>query len=399
VSARALRLKPGKAKPLWHGHPWVYADSVASLEGGEGDLVRVEGPDGAVLGRGWLSPASAIRVRMLTRGADETPEEDVLQARVAAAVALRRRLLPDPARTDAYRLVHGEADGLPGLVVDRFGPVLVAQFSTRPLLSRRPFLAARLLAETGAASLVSRAGGKEDEEGIAPDEVAFAAGDPAPDAVTVREEGLVLVVDLRRGQKTGHYVDQRENRRLVGEAARGGRVLDLYAGTGGFSLQALAQGAASALAVDASAPALEAATANARANGLTERLATARGDALEHARALARAGEAFDLVVADPPRFAATRAGLEKALFAYRSLNAVAMARVAADGFLATFSCSGLVTREAFEEVVRAASRECRRPAAVLRTLAAGPDHPVSLAAPEGRYLTGLLLRVGPALP
>jgi 23S rRNA (cytosine1962-C5)-methyltransferase len=246
---------------------------------------------------------------------------------------------------------------------------------------------------------VSRAGGREEEEGIGTEEVPFTAGEPAPERVRVREEGLVLHVDLLRGQKTGHYADQRENRRLVGEVARGGRVLDLYAGTGGFSLQALAHGAAGALAVDSSAPALEAAGENARENGLAQGLETAHGDALEHARGLARAGTAFDVVVADPPRFAATRAGLERALHAYRTLNAVAMARVVPGGFLATFSCSGHVTPETFEDVVRAASRECRRPAVVLRTLSAGPDHPVSLVAPEGRYLTGLLLRVGAALP
>jgi 23S rRNA (cytosine1962-C5)-methyltransferase len=399
VTARVLRVRPGKAKPLWHGHPWVYADSVASLDEGEGDLVRVEAPDGAVLGRGWLSPRSVIRVRMLTRGEDDTPEDEVVGARIASAVALRRRLFPDPARTDAYRLVHGEADGLPGLVVDRFGPVLVAQFATRPVLSRRSSLASRLLGESGASSLVARPGGKEEEEGISEDEVAFAAGEAAPGTVRVREEGLLLEVDVVRGQKTGHFADQRENRRLVAEVAAGGRVLDLYAGTGGFSLQALACGAARSLAVDSSAPALEAAARNAAHNGLSDRLDTARGDALEHARALSRAGTTFDVVVADPPRFAATRGGLDRALRAYRTLNAVAMARVAAGGFLATFSCSGHVGPDAFEEVVRAASRECRRPAVVLRTLTAGPDHPVSLAAPEGRYLTGLLVRVGAALP
>jgi 23S rRNA (cytosine1962-C5)-methyltransferase len=396
---RALRLLPGKAKPLWHGHPWVHASSVASLEDGEGDVVRVEDADGATIGRAWLSPASAIRARLFSRGADETPEDDVLAARLAAASALRRRLLPDPARTDAYRLVHAEADGVPGLVVDRFGPVLVAQFATRPLLARRDLLARLLLEATGAASLVARPGGKEEEEGIAPEEVAFAAGAPAPERVRVVEEGVVLEVDLRRGQKTGHYADQRENRALVGDVARGGRVLDLYAGTGGFSLQALVRGASRALAVDASAPALAAAEANARENGVAERLETARGEALERARALAKAGESFDVVVADPPRYAASRAGLSKALAAYRTTTAVAMARVVPGGFLATFSCSGAVTPEAFEGSVRAAAVECRRPASVLRVLSAGPDHPVSLAAPEGRYLTGLLLRVGAPLP
>jgi 23S rRNA (cytosine1962-C5)-methyltransferase len=367
---------------------------VLALEDGEGDVVRVADDRGRTIGRAWLSAASAIRARIFDRGDGTAPEDEIVSARVAAAVALRARLFPDPARTDAYRLLHGEADGVPGLVADRFGSVLVAQFSTRPLVARRERLAALLLATSGAASLVARPGGKEAVEGIAPDEVAFAAGAPAPQSVLVREEGLVLEVDLRRGQKTGHYADQRENRRFVAEVARGATVLDLHAGTGGFSVRALAAGAVSALAVDSSGPALDAARRNAAHNGVVDRFTAAPGDVGERLEACARAGERFGVVVADPPRFAATRQGLAKAIPAYRRLNARALGRVDAGGFLATFSCSGAVDPATFQETVRAAARESGRTASVLRVLAAGPDHPVALAAPEGRYLTGLLLRV-----
>ena len=391
---RTAVLRPGRSKPLWLGHPWVYADSLASLEEGEGDLVRVADADGKTIGRAWLSPSSAIRLRMIDRGEATATEDEVLARRVDAAAALRRRLFPDPARTDAYRLVHAEADGLPGLVVDRYGPVLVAQFATRPVLSRRERLAPLLLAATGASSLVARAGGKEAEEGIAPAEVPFAAGEPAPARVLVREEGLSFAVDLGGGQKTGGYLDQRENRVAVARVARGGRVLDLFCGTGGFSVHALAAGAASARGVDSSAAALAVARENAAENGVGDRFEAVEADAVEALAAARDARESFDVVVLDPPRFAAGRGSLPRALHAYRDRNARALARVAPGGFLATFSCSGLVDPEGFREIVRSAARDGGREATVLSTLEAGPDHPVGLAAPEGRYLTGLLLRV-----
>ena len=391
---RRVTLLPGHSKPLWHGHPWVFADSIAMTEVGEGDLVLVTDADGSPIGRGWLSPSSQIRVRVVVRGEAGPGPDEVVPARIEAAAALRRRLFPDPAATDAYRVVHGEGDGIPGLVVDRYGETLVAQFATKPVHARRARIAGLLLAATGARSLVARAAGKEEEEGIAQDDVPFAAGDPSPDTVLVHEEGLLLRVDLRRGQKTGHYADQRENRRVVAHLCGGARVLDLYAGTGGFALRALLAGAKSALAVDASEPAVATARENAAANGVSVRLETVVADAEERLQALAREKATFDVVVADPPRFAATRKGVPKALAAYRRLNARAMARVAPGGFLATFSCSGLVDAAGFEEAIRGAARECRREASIVRTLSAGPDHPADLAAPEGRYLTGLLLRV-----
>lgn len=391
---RVVTLKPGKSKPLWMGHPWVFADSIERVEAGEGDEVRVVDARGDVVGRGLLSEASAIRVRLVARDKEEAPLGEVLDARIEQAVALRRMLFPDPEVTGAFRLVHGEGDGLPGLVVDRFGPVLVAQFATRPMSLRREAISRRLLEASGAASLLARAAGKEEEEGIDPAAVAFEAGAAVPDRVDVREEGMAIRVDLRRGQKTGHYADQRENRRLVAEVARGARVLDLHAGTGGFSIRALLAGAASSEAVDSSAVALDAARGNAQRNGVLERLRLVEADALERLEALGRAGETFDLTIVDPPKLAASRAGLSKAIDLYRRLNVRAMVRTKPTGLLATFSCSGLLSVDAFAAMVEAAARECRRRIVVLRTMTAGPDHPVDPGCPEGRYLAGLLVRV-----
>ncbi|MCC7138349.1 MAG: class I SAM-dependent rRNA methyltransferase [Planctomycetes bacterium] len=393
---RTVVVRKGHAKPLWFGHPWVFAEAIASLGKGDDDWVAVVDEARKPIGRGWLSPKSALRVRIVDRDPRGADEETVVARRLEAAVALRRRLFPDPMRTDAYRLVHGEGDGLPGLVVDRFGSVLVAQFSTRPLVRRREALARRLLALTGATSLVGRPGGKEAEEGIAEAEVAFAAGSPAPTPVVAREDGLLFEVDVQRGQKTGHYADQRENRRAVAEVAGGGRVLDLFAGSCGFSVAALRAGAAAAEAVDSSAGALLIGTCNAERNGVGGRLRVVESDAGERLDALARAKTSFDVVVSDPPRFAPARAGLERALNAYRAVHGKALARVAPGGFAAVFSCSGAVEPAVFADVVRAALRDVARTATVLRVLAAGPDHPVGLAAPEGRYLTGLLLRLDP---
>jgi len=395
-AVRTATLKPGFAKPLWKGHPWVYADSVATLEEGTDDLVRVVDATGKAIGRGWLSPASAIRIRLLDRDEEGPPEADLLASRLEAAVALRDRLVLRGGRTDACRLVHAEADGIPGLVVDRFGPVLVAQFATRPVHARRDDLARRLLALSGATSLLARPGGKEEEEGIPLADVPFAAGTLAPETVEVREDGVRFLVDLRRGQKTGHYADQRENRRLVGELAAGLDVLDLHAGTGGFSIHALVAGARAATAVDSSGPALACARGNAERNEVGGRLEVVEADALDRLDAWARAKTSFDVIVADPPRFATTRKGLDRALLAYRRLNAKALARVRPGGFFATFSCSGAVDPETFGEMVRAAARDAGRDARLLRVLSAGPDHPVALFAPEGRYLTGLLLQVLP---
>ena len=402
---RTLVLRRGRAKPLWAGHPWVHADSVeaqredASLavaSKAASDLVAVEDEQGKRIGYALYSPGSLLCARIVSR-APEPPDLDaLLDQRLDAAIALRQRLCPDPAVTDTYRLVHSEGDGLPGLVVDRLGPVLVAQFATAPMFRRRAWLAERLLARTGATGLLARPGGHEEEEGIAADQVAFAAGAPVPTEVEAREAGLVLTLAPHEGQKTGHYVDQRENRVLVGQLASGQTLLDLCAGTGGFALHALRAGASHALAVDASARALAQAEVNAQRNGLAERLTTLKGDVRAVLGSLREEERVFDVVVLDPPSLFPRRGPAGAALKGYRELNVRALTRVKPGGLLATFTCSGRLPREEFLEIVRAAARECRTELRVLRELTAGPDHPWSLAAPEGRYLTGLLLRVNP---
>lgn len=402
---RVLVLRKGRAKPLWHGHPWVHADSVAGTQDAQtpsaggalpDDLVAVRDEEGRHVGFGLESPGSLLRVRLLTRASEPPDVEALLAARLESAVALRRRLLPDPAVTDAYRLVHSEGDGLPGLVVDRFGPLLVAQFATAPMARRREALARHLLTLTGAQSLIARPGGHEAEEGLDPAGVPFCAGAPAPAGLWVTEDGLRLKVEPLEGQKTGHFADQRENRRLVGGLAQGREVLDLFCGTGGFALQALRAGAAQVLAVDASARALATAEENAQANGLRGPLTPLRGDVKQVLGDLREAGRTFDLVVLDPPSLFPRRGPAGMALKGYRELAVRALTRVKPGGLLATFTCSARLPHAEFVELTRSAARECRAEARVLRELSAGPDHPWALTAPEGRYLSGLLLRINP---
>ena len=398
---RTVTLKPGRAKALWMGHPWVFADSVASVQppidaqtGADEDWVQVRDAEDRVVGYGLHSAQSTIRVRLLTRATQPRPLADVLAARIDQACSLRERLFPDPERTTAYRLIHGEGDGVPGLVVDRLGDVLVAQFGTAPIHARRETLAQMLLDRTGARGLVGRPAGFEEKEGIAPDAEPFQVGQVPPERVLVREAGLVLETAPVLGQKTGHYADQRENRLLVGAMAQGLDVLDLYAGTGGFSLQSARHGARHTLAVDASAFSLDLAQANAGHNGVADRIETRKADVKEVLGALRAAKQAFGLVVTDPPNFFPRKGSERHAIKAYRELNVRSLSRVAPGGFLATFSCSARMEPVRFLELLRSASRECRREFRVLRELSAGPDHPVAQALPEGRYLTGLLLQL-----
>ncbi len=398
---RTVTLRPGRAKALWQGHPWVFADSIAQTEAGEAadDWVRVVDAEGRVIGCGFLSPDSAIRVRLLTREAEAPDPAPRLAARIERAVSLRRRLFPDPERTNAYRLIHSDGDGLPGLVVDRLADVLVAQFAIRATHARRATLSDLLLGATGCRSLVARPAGYEKVEGIPVEAEPYVLGAAAPERVEIREAGLRLEAAPLLGQKTGHYVDQRENRLLVGGLAGGLDVLDLYAGTGGFGLQCARHGARHVRAVDASARSVEVARRNASRNGVEARYEAEVGDAREVLTALRLEKRTFDLVIADPPNFfprRGTRRGAPEraALKAHRELNVRVLSRVRPGGFLATFTCSARLARDAFLEMLRSASRECRRDFRVLRELQAGPDHPVARGLPEGRYLTGLLVQV-----
>jgi len=395
-AAARLVLKPKRARPLFAGHPWAFAQSIARVEGSPepGDEVAVVSHEGAFVARGLYNPSSAIRARLYRW--DDAPLDDAFwRSRLEAAVALRRDVLKLDADDAACRLVFSEGDGLSGLTVDRYGRRLVVLFSSLALHRRRDAILDALRELTGAEGLIARPDrAVAREEGLDVGDVKL-VGDLPDGPATVVENGLTYQVDLLHGQKTGFYCDQRENRRAVAAYAGGRRVLDLFCFTGGFALNAAALGgAASVLAVDSSAPALATAAENARLNGASN-VAFEQGDALKVLDRLQQAGERFDLVVCDPPKYAAHARDLPAALAAYVRLNRAAVGVLAPGGILATCSCSGLVDRATFRDVLARVGEQARRPVQILEQRGQGPDHPVSAACPDTDYLKCVVARVG----
>jgi 23S rRNA (cytosine1962-C5)-methyltransferase len=383
-------LVPGRDRSLRRRHPWLLDGSIAQVEGepAAGDWVRIQSDSGETLGYGFYSPASRLRVRVLAFGKD-APADDLVETRIAAAVA-RRASDPLLAGLDALRLVNAEGDGLPGLVADRYGDVVVARLTSAGMARRRDAIAAALARATGARHGLLRAdAAAARREGIAVESGALWGG-AAPERVAIDERGRRYRVDVAHGQKTGFYLDQRDARDLVERLAHGRRVLDLFAYTGGFAVAAARGGAASLCLVESSADALALARENLSANAASAPAELVRGDAFEFARAQ---GERFDLIVVDPPPLARARRDAPSAARAYKDVLLGALRRAAPDAWLLAFSCSHHVGAELFAKIAAGAATDAQRDAQIVRVLGAPSDHPVSLHHPEGAYLTGLLLR------
>lgn len=380
-----VKLRKGRARPFWHGNPLVFSGAVDSIEGDPlpGDLVEVRDDRDRVIGRGFFNPGSSYRVRMLSlsRDADGSAGlEELIRARLAGAVKLRQGLKLPCADTDAYRLVNSEGDFLSGLTVDVYGSAVVVVASALWVEIHRDLVETAVREVLGGTVRVVHrvANSVRREEGLGP----APAGKPVEPA-TVLERGLRYEVDSSAGQKTGHYLDQRENRSLVRGLARGRRVLDAFCFTGGFAMNAAAGDAADVLAVDSSRKALEAGRRNAEANGLT-RLRFETADALETLEAAA--GE-WDLVVCDPPKLAMGRRGRDAALRRYHRINRAALTALVPGGLLVTCSCSSAVRRGDLLGVVRDAATEAGRRVKVTHVTGAAPDHVLNPAFPEGEYL------------
>ncbi len=387
-----LKLRPGHGRRLRAGAPWAYSNELAL--GPEhrgfppGGLVRLEGDDGARFGVAMFNPHSLIAVRLLDRDPDAAIDTSWFRARLRAAIALRARVCD----SNFHRLVHAEADFLPGLIVDRFDDVAVVQANAAGMDRTLPALREALLAELAPRAIVARNdSGARRLEGL-PEEVVLLAGDSA-EAVVV-EGGVRFPVDLLAGQKTGWFFDQRGNRDLVARLAGGARMADVFCHTGGFGLRAAAAGAASVLLVDSSAPALAQATTAAELNGFGPRVATSRGDAFDIMAALAAAGERFGIVVCDPPAFARSRKDADAGLRAYARMARLAAALVEPGGFLFAASCSHHAAPEAWAARIAEGLHRARRPARILATTGAGPDHPVHPALPETAYLKAQLIQL-----
>lgn len=389
-SGARVVLRKGRARPLWFGHPWVYANAIDRVEGEAkpGDAVSLADHDGRLIGRGYYNPRSQIPVRLATR-ADEPLDAAFLRARIARAKGLRARLGLPSERTTIYRLVNSEGDDLPGLIVDVYGDAAVVQITTLGMSERRAAIFDALEAELGSQTIweVSPAAYAELEGFAAGSRVARGASRAT---VTGLEDGVSLEVEPLSGQKTGMFIDQRETRVRVGELARGARVLDCYAYAGGFGLQAARGGAKSVTAVDSSARAVARVEAHAKANGVT--IGAVEADVFRYLETATP--RSFDLVVIDPPKFARARKDLEAARKGYERLNGLAMQACAPGAVLVTCSCSQNVDAETFERIVAAGAKNASRQVQIFERRGAASDHPLPPGFAEGQYLKVLLCYV-----
>ena len=393
---KTIRLRDGKARSLQRRHPWVFDGSIAGGKADPGETVRVVGHDGAFLAWGAYSPASQIRVRAWSFDEAERIDATLFDRRIGEAIARRARL---PIASDAVRLVHGEADGLPGLVVDRYGDTLCAQFGAAGVERWKAAIADSLLAHTGLARLYERSDASvRGLEGLpsATGWLRQGAGDDGHTALTIREHGWQLTVDVAEGHKTGYYLDQRDSRGHFAQAVRHfgvQRVLNCYAYTGGFSVAALAGGASDVTSVDSSAPALARAEAHVVLNGFDPaRHRVADADVNTFLRQAIERGERWDAIVLDPPKFAPTAAHAERAARAYKDINRLAFRLLVPGGLLYTFSCSGGVPADLFHKIVAGAGLDAGIDGDIHARLAAAPDHPMTVTFPEGEYLKGLVV-------
>ncbi|MBI1394390.1 MAG: methyltransferase domain-containing protein [Betaproteobacteria bacterium] len=392
-----LVLRPEREKSLQRQHPWVFSGGVDRVEGepGSGDTVEIRSSTGGFLARGAYSPDSQIIARVWDFHEGSVIDAGFFVERIRKAAERRARLLDDEA-LEAVRLVHGEADGLPGVVLDRFGDVGVLQLTTAGAWRWRDTIADSVTAVTGLAHIFERSDAEVLHlEGLPP-RVGSLRGQPPDDTIEVNENGLAFAVDVQAGHKTGFYLDQRDNRALLRDLVEGREVLDCFCYTGGFAVNALAGGAAFVTAVDSSGEALAAARRHVVRNGLPEaRLDLVEADVFALLRKFRDQGRKFDVIVLDPPKFAPTAALAQRAARGYKDINLWAMKLLRPGGLLFTFSCSGGIHRDLFQKIVAGASTDAGVEARILHHMSAAADHPVLLSFPEGEYLKGLLCEIG----
>ena len=391
-----VSLKRGRAKPFFYGHPWVFSGSVARFEGtpADGELVTVVDDRGNFVAKGFYNGRSQIRVRLATWNPDEAVDAAYFERRLRLAVQLRENTLGLPAHTDAYRLVYSEGDGLPGLIVDRYADWLVVQILSFGFATRKADIVAALQSVCPGRHVFERSDSDvAEKEGIEP-AVGPLAGPEPPELVPVTIHGIRLLVDLRHGQKTGLFLDQRDNWRAVVPYAEGRRVLDCFAYTGAFALFASVLGkAASVLAVEMSESALALARRNAELNGAGN-IEFCQGNVFGEMRRLRAEEQTFGLIILDPPKFARSTGDIESALRGYKDINLIAMQLLEPGGILVTCSCSQHVDDAMFVGMLNEAAFDTSREVQVIERRSQAPDHPVSVTCPESRYLKCYLCRV-----
>lgn len=389
---KTLRLKPGKERSLLRRHPWLFESAIAGGAADAGETVRVESADGQFLAWAAFSPQSKIRARVWSFDQAQRIDAAFIQERCERSVQARVRFL---IQSDAMRLVHGESDGLPGLVVDRYGDTLVAQFGSAGVERWKAVIADALLSATGLSKLYERSDASARElEGL-PKVKAWLRGTGPVDLV-LSEHDWRLALNIDEGHKTGFYLDQRDSRKRFADYTRRlgfEQVLNCYSYTGGFTVAALQAGAGHVTSIDSSAPALQQAAANLTLNALDAKRATfLDADVNTSLRQFIERGQTFDAIVLDPPKFAPTVAHAERAARAYKDINRLAFKLLRPGGVLFTFSCSGGISMDLFHKIVASAGIDAGVDAYIHERLGGAPDHPMTVYFPEGDYLKGLVV-------
>ncbi len=384
-------LKPGREASLLRGHPWIFSGAIASVEGKPeaGDVAVVATRKGEPLALGFYNPLSDIAIRLLTTDTTTSVDRFFWQKRIRAATALRVKVLPGG--TTAYRLINAEGDGMPGLVVDRYGDYLVLSIATAGMEKHRRTVLDVLTEEMKPSGIYERSEGRARKLDGMEDRTGPISGE-LPETMEIIENHLRFKVNIIAGQKTGFFLDQRPNRELAGRLSSQATVLNCFSYSGAFSVYCARGGAGRVISVETSEQANELARWNLQNNGLSpENHPLIRDDAFTYFR---KTDELFDLIILDPPAFAGSKKDTAKAARAYKDINLQAAKHLREGGILATFSCSNYIDEPLFSKIVLGAVRDAGKTARLLQTLGPGPDHPTNLAHPEGRYLKGLLLSI-----
>jgi len=394
---KTIRLRDGKERSLLRRHPWIFDGAIASGGGDAGETVRVESHGGQFLGWAAFSPSSKIRARVWSFDEAQRIDASFFAARITQAIKARNRF---DIKSDGMRLIHGESDGLPGLVVDRYADTLVAQFSSCGAERWKSVIVEALLAQTGLTRLYERSDASvRSLEGL-PEATGWLAGS-GDTGITITEHGWKLSLDVAEGHKTGFYLDQRDSRQKFAATTRRlqfERVLNCYCYTGGFTVAALAGGAGHVTSIDSSGPAIARAQANVALNGFDAgRTTMLDADVNASLREYQREGKTFDAIVLDPPKFAPTIKHAERAARAYKDINRLALAILEPGGVLFTYSCSGGISADLFHKIVASAGTDAGVDAFITERMGGAPDHPMTVAFPEGEYLKGLVLVKKPA--
>ena len=397
IAKAKIVLKPKRALPFFSRHPWVFSGAIKRIEGSPaaGDVVDLAASDGEFIARGLYNPHSNIKVRLYAWDEKAELGEDFWSVRLDSALALRRRLFPNADAQTAYRAVFSESDGLSGLIVDRYGDFLLVQFTSLALWMRRELLTRMLQEKCRPQGIWIRTEkGIRESEGLEQADGLLTGSEP-PRPLVIKEHGVCYGVDVVTGQKTGTFLDQRDNRAAAARYVAGHRVLDLFCYAGGFGIAAFKLGGAkSVVAADVSESALQTAQANADRIGVRERIQFEKSNAYDMLEQLAERGERFETVILDPPKMTRHRAGVVKALRGYHSLNRLAVDLLEPGGILVSCSCSGLVSRDEFAQMLAEVGQRSDRAIQFLEIRGQAPDHPISAHCPESSYLKCFICRV-----